>query len=91
MKPAREQIERWLNDHVTEYVMETYFVKARQDIMEQWANGDYTGGSSEETAQLNAKALGMIDQIDSTILEISDLIQEETIDEEPGSENPYNY
>jgi len=88
MKPAKEQIERWLNDHVTEYVMETFFTEARQGIMEQWASGDFTGASSEETAQLNAKALGMIDQIDSTILEISDLIQEENIDEEPGSENP---
>jgi hypothetical protein len=88
MKPAREQIERWLNDHVTEYVMETYFVQARQDIMEQWANGDFTGESSEATAQLNAKALGQVDQIDQTILSISDLIQEETQDAEPGAENP---
>lgn len=86
MKPAREQIERWFNDHVTEYVMETYFVQARQDIMEQWANGDFTGESSEATAQLNAKALGQVDQIDQTIMSISDLIQEEREDERSEDE-----
>lgn len=40
--------------------------------MAGWANGAYTGASADETAQMNAKALGFVDamlQIEATIKE----------------------
>jgi len=52
-----EELQQWANSRQMDWMIEVLAV-ASQSIEARWASGAYTGKSSEETIQLNAKALG---------------------------------
>ena len=55
-----------------------YLSKLKKDIVESWIAGGYTGDTVDETAQLNAKAVGLVQLVDALI----DLSYEEVADVE---------
>lgn len=47
-----------------------YLSKLKKDVVESWMAGGYTGDTVDETAQLNAKAVGIAQLLDA-LLELS--------------------
>ena len=78
----KEDVVVWLSNPCTKEVIAQLY-EERQYILEQWAQGQFTGESSEATAQLNAEMLGRIKAIDmhlSLYQEIKESQQESNYD-----------
>jgi hypothetical protein len=81
-----------MNDHIThQELMEwanTQNMKWFEDVLKvsagtiqaKWANGSYTHDSIEGTAQMNAKALGSYETIQSVLYLIDQVKNEEDLD-----------
>lgn len=70
---TKEEFSEWLDHPVTKQYQQI-LLSLRKDLLEQWAAGNFTGSSAEETVQLNAKALGRIHQLEELMeLEYDDI------------------
>ena len=71
------QWEEWKQHPVTVKLW-AYLEAQRSKVLEAWANGAYTGRDSNDTLQVNAKAIGAVQCIDSLLkMEASDLDNQE--------------
>ena len=66
----KEEFQEWLQHPVTQ-AFRKYLSNNIRDFQEGWSNGAFTGATSDETIQLNSKAIGQI-QILQNILEIDE-------------------
>lgn len=73
-----EELQQWAKTRQMDWLKSVLGV-ASQSIEARWASGAYTGKSSEETIQLNAKALGATLQI-RHVIRFIDTIKEGDID-----------
>ena len=73
----KQEWQEWKQQEVTKEYLK-YLKKLKQDLIESWIAGGYTGGTIDETAQLNAKAVGLAQLLDALI----DLSYEEVADVE---------
>jgi hypothetical protein len=76
-KPTYEQAREWHDSRVTQYLLEEIDLTV-SEIKDVWAEGGYTGDSTDETSQLNSRALGNVqallnlrDFIDSLPVEVT--------------------
>ena len=67
----KEEIEAWAKHPMTKCLEFTLMGDAA-GYFESWSNGNFTGTSSDETAQLNAKALGAVDAVEALLAWIED-------------------
>jgi len=56
-KPTFEQVADWDTNKVTQYVLNE-IDETISEIQDVWLEGGYTSATSDETIQLNSKALG---------------------------------
>ena len=66
-----EELKAWANHPMTQCLKYTLMGDGA-GYFESWSNGNFTGQSTDETAQLNAKALGGVDALDSLLAWIED-------------------
>jgi len=59
---SSEELQTWAKSRSMDWVISVLNVSQRS-IEARWSTGAYTGGTFDETAQLNAKALGASAQI----------------------------
>jgi hypothetical protein len=80
-EPSPEQASGWLGQPTGEYYQYMLAEKI-EEIKDNWANGLYTGESTEETAQLNAEAVGKIQGIGEAIVLLEEMteVDDETED-----------
>lgn len=67
----KEEIEAWCKHPMTRCLEFTLMGDAA-GYFDSWSNGNFTGKSADETSQLNAKALGSVDAIESLLVWIED-------------------
>jgi hypothetical protein len=63
---SQEEIQGWKNHPVTKEYFKM-MKQLREELLEQWANSNFTAETSEGTAQLNAKALGKVQLLDELL------------------------
>ncbi len=54
---SQEEFNSWLAHPVTQALRESFRLRA-QEIQVEWLNGSFTGGSADETIQMNSEAIG---------------------------------
>lgn len=64
---TKAQIQEWQTSKVTQDFI-TALKSDRDNILDNWASGQYTAETSEGTAQLNASALGQVRALDDVIV-----------------------
>ena len=75
--PQLSLYNEWLAHPVT-VRLNRYLRQQRQELMEQWAQGNFTSDRGEATLQLNANAIGQCEVLSSIIdLEFQQLFQEQ--------------
>ena len=57
--------------------LQKYFNEELQSIMEQWADGTFTGPEQAATIQLNAQALGTVKAIHAILAYLDQPVEEE--------------
>ena len=78
-EPTQEEIKGWLNQNVTQFY-KSKLEQAIEDIKDNWANGDFTGVTQEETIQKNSEAIGKVQQTAEILLMLDEMIDEDTED-----------
>jgi len=80
-EPSPEQASSWLGQPTGEYY-QAQLAEKIEEIKDNWANGLYTGNGAEETAQLNAEAIGEIQGIGEAIVLLEEMteVEDETED-----------
>jgi len=80
-QPTAEECRGWLDQTVGKYFKGQLFERL-EDLKDNWANGFYTGESTEETIQKNSEAIGKAQAIAETILNLEEM----TIDEQDSED-----
>ena len=75
-EPTPEQARGWLNQRVGKYHKAVLFEKV-EDLKDMWANGLFTGGTTEETLQLNSEAIGKVQAYADVILDLEEMCTDE--------------
>ena len=79
-EPTPEQCRGWMNQRVGKYHKSVLFEKV-EDLKDCWANGDFTGNSTEETIQLNSEALGKVQAIADVIVTLEEMTTDDSEEE----------
>jgi len=80
-EPTKEQAQGWLNQPTGKYFKATLFERL-EDLKDGWVNGEYTGESTEETAQRNSEAIGKAQAIAETIYILEEMVEDEQSSED---------
>ena len=80
-EPKPEEVRGWLDQSVGKY-HRALLERMLEDLKDNWANGDYTGSTTEETIQLNSEALGKVQQIAEIIVTLDELSTDEEKEDE---------
>lgn len=75
-EPTPEEVRGWREQSVGQY-FEGMQKQKMEDLKDSWASGDFTGENVEETIQLNSEALGKVQQIAETLLDLEDMSEDE--------------
>jgi hypothetical protein len=76
VEPTAEEVRGWMGMGVGKY-HQAQLIEKLEDIKDNWVNGDYTGNSTEETAQLNAEALGKAQAYADIILTLEEMKEDD--------------
>jgi hypothetical protein len=76
VEPTAEEVRGWLGMGVGKY-HKAQLIEKLEDLKENWANGDYTGSTTEETIQLNSEALGKVQAYADIILTLEEMTEDE--------------
>ena len=71
-EPTPEQLKGWLNQRSGRWLT-AYLIERIEDIKDGWANGDYTGSTTEETIQLNSEAIGRVQEIAEFLVTLDEM------------------
>ncbi len=81
-EPTPAEFRGWLDQKTGKYFI-LWLKNEMLLIQEDWANGDFTGDSTEKTIQLNSEAIGKINQIANILL----TLEEMSTDDENSEDN----
>ncbi len=71
-EPTPAEFRGWLDQKTGKYFI-LWLKNEMLELQGNWANGDYTGNSTEETIQLNSEAIGKINQIANILLNLDEM------------------
>lgn len=80
--PTPAEFRGWLDQKTGKYFI-LWLKNEMLELQECWANGDFTGDSTEKTIQLNSEAIGKINQIANILLNLDEMKTNEESDEDP--------
>ena len=83
-----EEVRGWREQSVGRY-FEELLKQKMEDLKDDWANGDFTGQTPEETIQLNSEALGKVWQIADILLTLEEMSNEPNTDDTEEEETTY--
>ena len=86
-EPSPEQARGWLNQRVGKF-HKAQLVEKIEDLKDNWANGDYTGDSVEETVQKNSEAIGKAQAYADVILTLEEMTEDEQSSEDDEDQEP---
>ena len=66
------QVREWKEHSVTKILL-MFLEGTHEGIKDSWADGSFTGESSEATAQLNSRALGYIQGFNAVAMLVEDI------------------
>lgn len=67
-----QEIQSWKQHPVTEAFIAALDERKRT-LQDSWSAGQFTGKSTDETAQMNAKAIGQVQMLDDILQSIEDM------------------
>lgn len=70
--PTAEEVRGWMGMGVGKY-FNNVLLTQMEDLKDAWANGEFTGSTTEETIQKNSEALGKIQQIAEILLTLEEM------------------
>ena len=88
-QPSPEEVRGWLDMGVGRYHLNQLRNRLNA-CMDDWANGDFTGDTSEETLRKNAKALGEV-QLLADIISTLEKMTEDEPDEDKTDNEDFTY
>lgn len=70
-----QEIQSWKQHPVTDEFV-SILEERRRDLQDSWSAGQFTGKSTDETAQMNAKAIGQVQMLEDILQSIEDMGRE---------------
>lgn len=67
-----QEIQSWKQHPVTEAFIAVLDGRKRT-LQDSWSAGQFTGNSTDETAQMNAKAIGQVQMLEDILQSIEDM------------------
>lgn len=66
----KEEWEEWQKSPAHRFYLK-YLTKLRENVKEEWAQGNYTREDVAATAQMNAKFIGVVETLERLINEVT--------------------
>ena len=69
---TKQEIENWKQHPGTKELVKA-LVERKQDLQNAWSAGQFTGRTADETAQMNASAIGKVQQLEGILESIEEI------------------
>lgn len=76
-EPTAEEVRGWMGMGVGKYVFNKILPEMMEELKDSWANGEFTGNTTEETIQRNSEALGKVQQLGEILITLEEMSKDD--------------